>query len=152
MIYAKFEDLKMYQHIPHHKDIITFIRNNDLLTLPYGDFDVLGKEVYIRVMHGITESIEKRKFETHRVYADLQIVLLGAEKIQTTSSNYLEPISDYDPGNDIQFFTAPPGYTSDIIVEKNQFVFFFPGESHKPMCYRESESESVFKVVFKIKA
>ncbi|MDP3244329.1 MAG: YhcH/YjgK/YiaL family protein [bacterium] len=151
MIYAKLADLKLYQNIPHLEDILKFINNDDLLKLLDGDFDILGKDLYLRVMHYNTEPIEKRKFEAHRYYADLQIILSGAEKIQITASDHFDYISDYNTENDVQFFSTLPQYVSDINIEKNQFIFLSAGELHKPMCYHQSASQPVFKIVFKIK-
>jgi len=151
MIYAKLVDLPRYSNIPYLEDILKFIKGNDLFKLADGDYDILGKDLYIRVMHYQTEPTEKRKFEAHRFFSDLQIILTGTEKIQIATSDERSIISDYDQLNDVQFFSTPLPTISDVNIEKDQFVFFSPGELHRPMCDRETVSGPVFKIVFKIK-
>lgn len=151
MIYDSLSNLKNYTSIPYLKDILDFMGKNDLLKLPKGDIEILGRDLYLRVLSYFPEDEKTKQFETHQVYIDIQIVLGGVEKIQTAGRENLTPITEYNPQQDIQFFSVPLQQISDIILRENQFALFFVGESHKPQCFYEKVDEPIKKFVFKVR-
>jgi len=151
MIYDSLLNIKNYKSIPYLKDILDFLETHDLLQLPEGDIEILGRDLYLRVLSYFPEDEQTKKFETHQVYADIQIVLGGVEKIQTAGRDNLTPVTEYDAQKDIQFFSVPSNQVSDIIVRENQFALFFVGETHKPQCFYEKVDEPIKKFVFKVK-
>lgn len=151
MIYDSLPNLKNYTCIPYLKEILDFMEKNDLLQLPKGDIEILGRDLYLRVLSYFPEDEKTKQFETHQVYADIQIVFGGVEKIQTAGRDNLTQITEYNSQKDIQFFSVPPQQISDIIIRENQFALFFTGESHKPQCFYEQVAEPIKKFVFKVR-
>jgi YhcH/YjgK/YiaL family protein len=93
---------------------------------------------------------EQNKFETHRNYADIQVILSGREIMQTAPAGDLKPVTDYDGINDYQCFKVDQNITS-LIVEQNHFTIFYPGEAHRPSCLVKESDGDVFKLVFKVR-
>lgn len=150
MIYAPLAKLKEYRMIPYLDAMLKFMAEHDLMVLPKGEHDIVGRELFLRVFRYEPREAATAKFETHKVYGDVHIVLKGVENIQTVRYELLVPVTEYDEAKDIQFFTASQD-VSDIIVGENEFAYFAAGESHKPMCKARELSEPIAKFVFKVK-
>lgn len=151
MIYGTLSQLKEYRNIPHVDDIIAFMRDHDMCSLPDGEMEILGRDLYLRIFtYDNPRDPKEKKFETHRVDADVHIVLRGVEKIQTVAPAFMEPATEYDAVKDIQFFTGKKDI-SEIILGENEFAVFFPGESHKPMCFARPLNAPIKKFCFKIR-
>ena len=150
MIYAPLPKLKEYKTIPYLEEMLRFLETHDLMALPLGEHDIVGRDLFLRVFRYMPRDAATARFETHRIYGDVHIVLKGVENIQTVRSELLVSATEYDEQKDIQFFTASQDI-SDIIVGEQEFAYFAPGESHKPMCGVRELSESIAKFVFKVK-
>jgi YhcH/YjgK/YiaL family protein len=130
--------------------MLQFFREHDFLSFSDGEQDVVGRECYLRVFTYMPYPALERRFETHRQYADVHIILKGVEKIQTVNPAALRALTDYDAQKDIQFFSADQDVT-DIVLAENEFAFFAPGEAHKPMVHHRELKEPVRKFVFKVR-
>ena len=150
MIFDTLANLRKYTNIPHLESITTFLNSNDLLSLPAGDREIKGKDLYVKVLRYTPKEEKENHFETHRLYADVQVVVQGVEKMQIVGGNNLENITEYNSKSDYQFFTAQREI-SDLVVRENEFIFFAPGEAHKPGCRYQNSHEPVVKLVFKTK-
>lgn len=150
MIYAPLADLDRYLNIPHRDAMLAFMNSHPMLELPVGEIDVVGRDLYLRVFSYAPFPAAERRFETHKVYADVHIILKGVEKIQTVNPAKLQPLTEYNTEKDIQFFSADQDI-SDIVLGENEFAFFAPGEAHKPMVKHRELFEPVRKFVFKVR-
>lgn len=155
MIYAHINRFHEYSMLPYLDQMIRFMRLNDMYTLQEGEIEICGRELFLRVFHDSTSKYrraEEAKFEVHRLYADVHIVLKGAERIQTVFGNFAQSpaLTEYNIKDDVQFFTAERD-VSDIILSEQEFAVFFPGEPHKPMCYYKDFDFPVAKFVFKVR-
>lgn len=150
MIFDSIRNSAAYAVLPHAKEIERFIAENDCVSLPDGEIEILGRSLFVRIAEYPTGRSDEKKFEAHRVYADLQYVVKGEETMECALAVSPEPAAQYDAGGDIQFFKPVPRFSS-LVVEKGMFAVFFPGELHKPGCLVKSAGETVKKLVFKIK-
>jgi YhcH/YjgK/YiaL family protein len=148
MIFDQLSNLEKYSCIPNHALILDFFKNNDPLELNPGEIELQGKELFVKVLHYMPQAAEKNKFETHQMYADVQVILRGCETMQIVSPQQLTPLTEYDPKTDFQFFSAGKDITP-ILVQENEFVYFPPGQPHKPGCFYRSLKEPIVKLVFK---
>ncbi len=149
MIYDRLEHLHRYA-ISYVEDVRAFLNRKDLLLIKESEIELKGRDLFVRVMRYTPKSVSENKFETHRIYADIQVVLEGRELMQTAPVNELQPLTEYQPEKDYQFYRAEHNISS-LIVERNAFVVFFPGEAHRPSCLVEKDDGEVFKLVFKVR-
>ena len=149
MIMDKIDHLKRYA-VPKTDAILKFIAEHDCAGLPDGEIEIEGRQLFVRVMSYKAKPAAENRFETHRIYADLQFVVNGAEIMQTARMNELTPLTDYDDKGDYQFYkiTVP---TTDLIVHAGEFAVFYPNQAHRPSCACEAYKGLVKKLVFKIK-
>ncbi len=149
MIYDSIKNISRYS-LPMWGDIQEFLKSHDPLSLTATEIEIKGRELFVRPSAYDTRLPEAGRFETHAAYADLQLVVSGAEIMQFAPPDVLTPATDYDTAGDIRFFTAQKDIV-DVLVRAGEFVVYFPGEAHRPMCQRGHGPEAVKKLVFKMK-
>lgn len=148
MIFDTLENLPKYAHLLGGiKEAVRCLQNEDFTEKAAGSYKTDDPGCRYNIGEYETSDKDKR-FETHRLEADIQIMLKGSEIMEYTSPALCKNHGEYIEERDISFadgdtllrFTAVPGF----------FVLFFAGEPHKPGL-PVSEPEKVKKVVFKIK-
>ena len=157
MIHDLFSNLHRHAGVPHLEAIRQFVSGRDCLTVPNGEHEILGRDLFVRVAEYETRSAADaaKQFEAHRGHLDLQYVVMGQE-IMTCSAGSVfvsgapDPTTVYDPKADIQFFKDPAA-ASSLLVRAGEFAVFFPGEMHKPGCQAGPSPSKVKKLVFKVR-
>ena len=149
MIYDHISRLTRYD-IPMVDEIIDFLKANRVEDVPVAEIEIKGRELFVRPAEYMSRLSREGKFETHQVYMDLQYVVKGAEIMQFAPAENLTKVTAYDAAGDYQFFTADTDIT-DVVVRAGEFVVYYPGEAHRPMCQRGPDPEAVKKLVFKIR-
>ena len=94
---------------------------------------------------------EAGKFEAHRNYIDIQILLSGEEFIDITRREGLSTIEEYSSEKDIEFLSDGENYINRIKLEQKVFAVIYPHEAHKPQLTCNNTPLQVKKVVIKIK-
>ncbi len=136
--------------VPMADVILDFLKTHRAEDLPVGEIEIKGRELFVRPAEYKTRLPQEGRFETHQVYMDLQYVVRGAEIMQFAPPESLLQATPYDAQGDCQFFTADKDISA-VVVRAGEFVVYFPGEAHRPMCQRGPAPEEVKKLVFKIK-
>ena len=80
MILDRIENMGLYEKLSGFEAVVDFIKNTDIRNLPDGKY-TLKEGIYYMVMHYDTKPAEEGKWEAHRNYIDLQLVLEGTEEI-----------------------------------------------------------------------
>jgi biofilm protein TabA len=150
MVIDLVENIKKYGSIPNLEAIIAFMGRMDIAKLSDGDHLIKGKDLYVKVLNYVPKQAEDNNFETHDLYTDVQVLAEGVELMQIVPSKYLHPKPECKMEGDFKFFSAD-NYISDLIVNKGQFVVFFPHEAHRPGCRYQDLDTPVKKLVFKTK-
>ena len=121
-----------------------------LRTVPeVGRYDVAGDDAYIMVSEYETNPInEDRRFETHRDYIDIQLLLEGREVIGFAKRDDLEVTDEYRP--DYELYGMIEDFDR-VVLEKGKFTVIYPPEPHAPGLVL-NVPERVKKVVIKVKA
>ena len=141
MIFDKIENLDLY-NIP--KDAVDFIKNLKP-DFPLGRY-FISEKIYANVEEYSTKSHVECFFEAHKNYIDIQLLLKGAERIDTVFSEGLRVKEEYNPQRDIEFFFDDKRDVQSIKLEPGVFTVLYPHEAHKPqMNFRGCEN--VKKVV-----
>lgn len=171
MIFDSFENLHRYPAVPFLKEIERFVEGlvgpeieseaalvpmdkhclSENLRFPFeAEYEIVGRELFVRTGSYSTGPAEEKQFEAHQFHADLQLMVSGREIMECGLARVPKPVTSYDKRADIQFFEAPPEFSS-VLVSAGHFVVFFPGELHKPGCQVDSKPGPVKKLVFKIR-
>lgn len=103
-------------------------------------------EYFALVQEMDTVPPQEKKFELHRNFLDVHIVLSGEEVLEYEDIRYLPPASDYDQVKDIQRLN---GEGQAVLIKEGMFCLVFAHDGHKPACCR-GESKKLRKIVLKI--
>ena len=80
---------------------------------------------YERILHDSESRVQR--------YLDIQIVLRGSEGMTFSTLPPGEPQTDWLAEKDIAFL-AEGQQEKTVILNEGDFVVFYPGEVHKPLC------------------
>ena len=123
-----------------------YLAKADLAALPLGRTDIEGDDVYVMMSEGETKPPEQVKFEAHRRYIDIQLVVRGQEAIGVAPVPTLTTVEAYDSAKDIEFFAVPPQF-SQLELRAGEFAVFAPGDGHRPSLHLDGPHVSRKAVV-----
>ena len=104
MILDTLKNINLYEGLGENfKQVADYVKSTDLRSLEAGKH-ILENGVYFMVQEYTTKSIADGKYEAHRKYIDIQIILEGAEIMGYAPIEALEATTDYDESGDYQLF------------------------------------------------
>lgn len=150
MIFDRLENVQRYLPEVRFADkIAAFCRENSLSDMPLGRYEIEGDDLFVLVQKAVTAPYSDRKWESHKLYADLQVILQGEEGFGVSSAVLPEPCEENTAG-DCYFYASVPGKPTVLSCLPGDFIYFAPGEAHAPCCAVGAPQE-IKKAVFKIK-
>lgn len=108
-----------------------YLARTDLAALPLGRTAIEGDDVYVTVTETGTRPPEQVRFESHRRYIDIQLVVQGQEVIEVAPAASLAVVEPYDAAKDIEFYAVPES-RGTIALRAGDFAVFVPGDGHRP--------------------
>ena len=115
---------------------------------PLGKHDINGSSLFYLVSEDMTQPFAERRAEYHARYLDIQIVMKGQEGMTFSTLPHGTPDTDWLADKDIAFL--PEGeQEKTVVLSEGDFVVFWPGEVHKPLCAVGAPAK-VRKVVVKM--
>ena len=130
MIYDKLTNLGLYKGMNKNLDTaIDYILSHDLSQLPLGKTVIDGDNVFINVMDAKAFPLEERFYEVHKNYMDIQMDLIGVERIDTGDYTNMK-LENYNEEGDVA-----KAYASDLatcLIGPDNFIICMAGEPHKP--------------------
>lgn len=147
MIIDTLNNLEKYVALnPLFRDVVDYIRSNDLNSKPEGKEIIKGNDLFVNFNTVDGKSKEVAKLETHDKMIDIQIPLNVAEVYGYTPRQDL-PALAYNNEKDITFYD---GLAQQYVkAEPGMFAIFFPQDGHAPCI---SDEKVIKKVIFKVKA
>jgi YhcH/YjgK/YiaL family protein len=146
MVIDTIENLEKYVTLnPLFKDVVEFLKNNDLNTLEEGKHFIKDKDLFVNIQMAKGKTKEEAKLETHKRMIDIQIPISACETFGYTPLGDL-PAEEYNDEKDITkyailaetYFTLKPG----------EFAIFFPQDGHAPCVSSEPQiKKAIFKVL-----
>ncbi len=123
-----------------------YIRNNDFSEIEPCKIELEGKDLMIIVAELNGKKVEEAKVEVHEKYIDIQVPVIGVERMGWRAlEDCHHPVDSYNGEKDILFFTDEA--TSFISVQPGEYAIFFPEDGHAPGI----GTEYIKKVIAKVK-
>ena len=72
------------------------------------------------------------RYEYHKRFCDVQMVLEGEEWFFNTAATGLVPSGEFDETRDIGFFAPEPPEATRVTLRPGMFVLVFPWDAHMP--------------------
>ena len=124
-----------------------FLRDTDLKALPAGEYPIDGADVFAIVAEAAKKDFAATKWESHRRYQDIQMVIAGEEGMGIAAVAALAVTEPYDAAKDVAFYTGEGEIHRAV---PNTFFIFFPSDGHRPDI-KIGNIETDKKIVVKVK-
>ena len=132
---------------PGVRAAIEYAQTHDMAALPCGRNEIDGDNLFVNVAEYTTKLHEDCKFEAHRSYIDVQCVVSGTERVDSTLVGRLDA-EPFDEAADFHFLAGDTVDTS-VVLKAGDYAVYFPEDAHRPgMCV--DEPTDVKKAVFKV--
>ena len=150
MITSTLDNLHWYKIIsPHFKTAIEYALSTDFGPLPAGRYEIDGENVFAIINEYTTKAAAECDPETHRAYADIQIMIAGSENFGYSPLTDQQASVPYNPEKDVAFYALPEETISYITLGVRQFIIFFPSDIHQPEVFVRQPA-LVKKLVLKV--
>lgn len=132
MILDSLNNTEMVERLhPLFKKTFDYIKSTDFSKVEDGKYELEGSRLFVNVNSLFGKNKSEAAIETHKKYIDIQLPLLGVEKIGWKPSCELAEVSvPYDEQKDIAFYVDRP--TAFTKIYPGQFVIYFPEDGHAP--------------------
>jgi biofilm protein TabA len=151
MITSTLSQLHWYKIIsPNFAVAIDYALNADLSEAGPGKYEIEGDNAFAIVNEYITKPFGECDPESHREYADIQIMIDGTEKFGYTPLTGQEPDIPFKEDNDVAFYELAETDLNYITLSPGQFIIFFPSDIHQPEVFSQQPA-AVKKLVIKVK-
>lgn len=112
-----------------------------------GKYELEGG-AYVSVQEYTTKARSEAKYEAHKKFIDIQLILSGRELIAVTPIEKMEIKDEYNETKDVMFFQHNDECT-DYVLEAGDFLILYPQDVHMPgVCI--NERSLVRKIVVKV--
>lgn len=147
MVIDTLDNLEKYVSLtPLFKDVVDFVKANDLGSLEPGKYEIKGADLFVNIQTAKGKTKEVAVLETHKKMIDIQIPLSTEETYGYTPLCDL-PDAEYNPVKDItKYEGAADTY---VTCKPGEFAIFFPQDGHAPCI---SDKEEIKKAIFKVLA
>lgn len=148
MIYDHLNNAGRYAKMhPGFEKAFDFLYSNDVAAMENGTYTIDGEEVFAIVNSYDTEPEEKRIWEAHKKYIDIQYIAAGKEKMAVAPLHTMHESQAYNEEKDFSLFK---GEGTQFLVDTGYFTIFYPADVHMPNI-AAGQPEFVKKVVFKVR-
>lgn len=146
MITDKIENIKNYKEIPNQvSDFLQSLASNS----DTGHYEI-DESSYANIDEYETKPVSNCKFEAHKKYIDIQMLLYGTEELDFIHTENLKIDEEYDCSRDVMFFKNPSIKPDSLILNPFKFAMIYPHEAHRPQMNAFDKPQKVKKVVVKI--
>jgi len=147
MITDKLSLLRSYASYNEKFNVVCdFLEKNDLESLPMGRTD-LEDGIFVNVSE-YEPYAAGDKWEAHKRYADLQVVVSGDECMDGAALCACIGAGEYHEEDDYMFYDKCIGSIATVKAVAGTFAYFAPTDPHRPGI--RYTSDKVKKAVFKI--
>lgn len=115
-----------------------------------GRYALRGDDIFMNVMAFSTQPAESKKAELHVQYVDIQLLLMGEERIFFGVAGAARQCEERHADDDYQLCSAIENEQA-VTLTPGMFAVFMPGEPHKPGC-NAALSQDIKKTVVKVRA
>ena len=116
---------------PLFKKAFDYLKSTDFSKMEDGKHELDGSRLFVSIASISGKEKQDAAIETHKKYIDIQMPLLGVEKIGWKPGSELQEESvPYNEEQDIAFYIdRPTAYTK---IYPGQFAIYFPEDGHAP--------------------
>lgn len=149
MVHDKLENLYKYLPERYRENVEEYLKNINCDSKET-TIEIVGKDIYGRVMSYPTKFEENAKIEAHDDYVDIQFSIRGGEGISLFSREDMKMV-DSRPDIDFYEYKGESVRQGQVANLPGYFTMIFPHEAHRPQESLDRSCSVVKKGVIKIK-
>ena len=149
MIYDTFEKIDLYYDNANPLHMVLSYAAAFDKSKADGRYEIDSDNIYAIVMTYGTKDPDELKFESHKKYIDVQLMLEGQEFLDVALDENLDFHTSYSEQDDAALFRSPQHYTS-VLLRPGNFTVLYPHDIHRPSRKIEKENQ-VRKMVIKVR-
>ena len=147
MIIDQFDQMRQYFSLnPGIKKAEEWLKMQNWAVVENGKYAIDGEKVHAIVTTIEPKNLPDTRFEVHRKYIDMHVILEGVETVCYAPLADLISEVDYDPDRDCHYLT---GEGQLIAIRPGQFWIALPTDAHWP-AIKTAQSQPVRKVIVKL--
>lgn len=129
MVLDRLASASLYTGLgPRIAQAFHFLQHTSLLQLSVGKHSIDGENLFVLMQHYLTKPVAEGRWEAHRKYLDLHLVISGAERVGFAHLDRLTA-GPYEEDKDVVRLTG----TGDFVtVATGSFVLLWPRDAHMP--------------------
>ncbi|QCR22662.1 YhcH/YjgK/YiaL family protein [Pontibacter sp. SGAir0037] len=146
MILDKLQNATRYYSLhPRFAKAFQFLQESDLTTLPLGQLEIEGRNLFAIISEGTGVPESEAKLEVHRKYIDIQYIVSGTDHMGWKDLALCEAPNDpYTAERDAAFFSDKTKNWFD--VPAGSFTIFYPDDAHAAMVTETVVRKIVLKI------
>lgn len=130
---------------------LRYIAVTNFAEVANGEYEIDGRDAFVRVNTYSTEPKECKQPEAHNEYIDVQYLGAGQEVIYFAPRTEEHVVTeDHTEASDLLFFEQFDEKDC-VVLHAGDFAVFFPWELHRPGCNAGGKAGQVQKVVVKVR-
>jgi len=150
MILDQLTKLELYKAtVPQAEHILSFLKQHNVFELIEGQYPINGESAYIIIQNYQTKPDSEKKWESHKKFIDVQLVLEGTEHIGYRPIDSLNNTEPYNDENDFTLYPNDSVEATYLKLNKGDFAIFYPNDAHKPGVHLQT-MHAVKKAVIKV--
>jgi len=112
--------------------------------------DLDGDRLFAMLQHSLTKPRAEQQMETHRRYADIQVVVAGSERMELAQVKDLTVTTPYDTQKELVLYSMPNDTGTTLVMENGCCAVLFPTDVHAPLLAPAGVSGGSRRVVVKV--
>ena len=152
MICASYKELTIPENLrsPNWEKALAWLKADSWKNISLGKTEIDGTKVFVTRSAYTTKLLGECRYESHRVYADIQMLIKGSEIIQVCLRDGLKITEPYSAEKDIDFLEGEPNPVHQIVLAFPLAVIFFPWDVHMPLIAPDNKPNETEKIILKI--
>lgn len=130
---------------PRFAEAFDYIARTNFAAMAPGKHLIDGENMYVSLVEYETKRPEDCRWEAHRRYIDVQVMVKGSERIGVGNVDTFK-VEPYDPALDVYWMDGDGDF---LTFAEGTFMIFWPQDAHLPGL-RLQEPAKVLKAVVKI--
>ena len=152
MICAPYKELVIPENLRNSgwKKALEWLKADSWKDIPMGKTEIDGAKIYAIRSTYSSKPLKECRYESHRVYADIQMLIKGTELIQVCFREELKVIELYSAEKDIDFLEGESKPIHSIVLSFPLAAVFFPWDAHMPCIAMDDKPDEVEKIIVKV--
>ena len=152
MICAPYKELRIPKNLrnPNFDKALEWLKGDNWKNLPDGKTEIDGSKVFVLRATRQTKPPAQGRYESHRIYADIQMAFKGSGLILVCVRDGLKVTEPYTAEKDVDFLTGEPKLIHYAALAFPLATVLFPWDVHMPDTAADDSGGEIEKITMKV--